>query len=351
MNIKTAISVLLIVFIMAMGILVDFLRANLGLVTSLEYWIQTLSMQIPVIVIMLAARSIGKDNEIRKNKEYEDTKKIMDDAYVNIHTNTRKLPAFREYIDADNRQRKKDAFLIRVNQKKLKVETKLAAIRSFAQVQAEKLVAKSEKKTLLKGRNFSCKQRNPFTLLRLTINAQRERRLERRLKLLNSYIDNADKIIVFKRVKYSQVSYATLFTDSAIRYLDEYDLRIHDARNINSMLVWKAVGIAAMGTLFGMFVAFEIVGDPWVIVYKAISKFVQMILGLATGMREGINFVRTEIVLRMKLRVAYVQKFLVVSGFTLEKKLNEESIELKQTKTFGERLGNISVQPQHIANS
>lgn len=307
---KTIISIVLIVLLSLTTILLDFLTFSWELIFDPKYWIETLSIQIPIAVIILAVRDIAIDSERKKNGEYQDAIGTINKAYLEIHRSKERLQSFLDYIKSNNRARKIKAYEDRLDREIFRLTTKNKKLELSLQGRAERLRLKAEKKALLQGKITDPREHNPLWQIRVLVANKRLEKRRAKITLLESRREKAEKVVDYIRVKYSEVSYATLFTDTTARQSDSFDLAIHNGRDIGMLMLSRVLGIIAVGIIISSAVLSAIEGEPFVIAYTIVSRGMQIALAIYSGMSAGQEFLRNEILLRLKLRITYLQAFL-----------------------------------------
>ena len=306
---KAIISVILIVFLTLARVIVDFVTYSYEIIMDPNYWIETVFTQIPIVIIIFVMRSLFKDRESKQNDDIKKSKERLDAAYATIHTSVSYLASFKDYIARDNRKRKLDAYKGAIETKLLALATKITKTESVTETRKHKREMTAQKKSLLTGREVKADENNPFWILRLHLLTKRLARLNAKRTLYTTRRDHAEEIIDYVKVKYSEVSYANLFTDNERASADNKDLYIHEQRDVSALLGTKVLGVAAFGILSSSTIIFNVTGTAFEIVYAIVFSILQTALAIYTGATSGTMFVRTEVALRLKLRVAYLQEF------------------------------------------
>ena len=115
---------LLVVFI---NILSDYISFSFStaIFTDAAYWLNVAILNTGLIIVIMVCRSYAKDKEIGSNKEYADTQKEIDGAYVEF--NKRKLyTEFNKYIGEINFNNKLERYEIKLNRKLIKAKKEVA---------------------------------------------------------------------------------------------------------------------------------------------------------------------------------------------------------------------------------
>ncbi len=316
---KTVISVILIILLMVINAVLSYFEFSYTILLDPNYWIEQVVTQIPIIIIIFVMRSLYKQRELSQNKDILFVKDIIDKAYDTIHTSVTYLHSFKSYIASDNRKRKLDAYKGVLERHLLSCEKKIIRMDSLIQGRKHRLELKAQKKSLLEGREVKPEEHNPLMKLRTRYLTWRLSVVKAKKALYEARKSNAEEIIDFIHVRYYEVSYATLFTDRDKVKSDNRNLAIHEKRDVSTLLGTKILGIIAVGILFSSTFIFNMTGDVFDIVYSVIFKLLQTALAIYTGATSGTMFVRTEVALRLKLRVAYLQEF-----FAREREISHE---------------------------
>lgn len=306
---RTFISVVLIVLLSVINTLLSYFTFSYTILIDPNYWLEQLITQIPIVIIILVMRSLFKQRELTKNDEIISIKKIIDTAYETIHTSVVYLNSFKAYIRDDNHRRKLEAYYAILERGLLRCEKVIMHITSVTEHRKHRLELRAEKKRLLTGRETSAEETSILWRVRLAFYALRLSRAEARKALLETRKNKAAEIIDYIRIRYNEVSYATLFTDRERVQADTRDLNIHERRDVGTLLGTKILGIVAVGVLFSSTFVFSMDGEALDIVYSIVFKLLQTALAIYTGATSGTLFVRNEVALRFKLRVAYLQEF------------------------------------------
>ena len=323
---KTFISISLIILLSVINTILSYFTFSYQILLDPNYWIAQVVTQIPIVIIILVMRSLYKQREGEKNTDVLNAKKIIDRAYVTIHTSTIYLNTFKSYVAADNRARKLEVYLGSIERKLLKQENIITHINSVIEQHKHRDELKAEKRRILTGRDT--KKSSLLWRVRTAYYSARLATATTKRTLYESQKTKAEEVIDFVKVKYNAVSYATLFTDREKVQADTRDLTIHEGRDVGTLIGTKILGIVAVGVLFSSTFVFNMEGGALDIVYSIVFKLLQTALAIYTGATSGTMFIRDEVLLRLKLRVTYLQEFLAAQK-------NDEVI-----ADFGELLGN-----------
>lgn len=290
-NLKMIALSLMIVLVTVFSVLLDFMSISYSssLFTDVSYWANVFSVQIAVIMIIFVARSLAKDREMKTNGEYAALTASLHQIYADL--SARRLnTAFKEYIAADNRARKLQAYTGRINRKLRWCKRCL-----------------SRKENRVRRRLVKKRIREE-----ITVSEQLSRvgkRIRERIAELQDLLEHAEADIEYLRVRVVKVNYSVIFGDIREKKEEEADLYTHESRSIVGLLLTKIAGIFAFGVIATSFVVFDTKAYALAVVYKAIVKVVQIIFGIYTGYVAGQTFVRGDLCGKLRKRLDYVRVF------------------------------------------
>ncbi len=244
---------LLVVFI---NILSDYISFSFStaIFTDAAYWLNVAILNTGLIIVIMVCRSYAKDKEIGSNKEYADTQKEIDGAYVEF--NKRKLyTEFNKYICEINFNNKLERYEIKLNRKLIK---------------AKKEERKNELKELIK---------------------------------------RASDDVKYVRVRYRKLRIASIFSRTDMNVKDEYDIDEHEMRAISKLMLNRVLAILAFSLVFTSVLMsareFDIV-----MLYSTMLKLFQVATSIYVGLSAGYNYVAGEILPKTKLKLQIIEKFL-----------------------------------------
>lgn len=286
--------VLLILLVTGITILSDFMHAEFStdIFSDAYYWIQTLSMQTAVIILMFVSRSMAKEHEQGNNAVFKSLQEALRKAYVTL--NAENLNGeFKAYIDADNRARK------------------LKAYRKILEAHASKYSDRISRLALQKQRIEMHAEVCGKTArgLRYGIICRRIAKAENGLAFWNRKLDRAEKDVDVVRVKYIRYSYTLLFSDTKERLKESDDPYVHEGRDIAVILLSKGLSILAVGFFFTSYISPGFVFDIGLI-YKTVFKLLQIVLALYAGGMNGQDFIRQMVCAKLTIRCNYVKQFM-----------------------------------------
>ena len=271
----------LIILVTAFSVLIDFINAQFStsIFTDISYWLNTLSVQVSVIVLIFVSRSLAKEKE--------------QNAYVTVNADNLN-GAFKEYIAADNHARKLKAYLIKLNAKAVVYKDKI------------KRMELKKGRCDVRAKALGKVARGPlYSLICAGI-----RRAESKLAFWEEKIERAPEEVDFVRhVRYAKYSYSIIFNDAKERANEEDDPSVHEARDIAAILFTKALGIFAFGIIATSYIVFDL-AFSWGMVLKALVKLLQIVFGLYTGGVAGQDFIRHKMCAKLTIRANYVKQFM-----------------------------------------
>lgn len=293
-KLKSVSLVLFIVLVTAFSILIDFIGAQFSssIFTDTAYWLNVVSVQSAVTILIFTSRSLYKEKEGNANETFLFLKDNLRNAFITL--NGRNLnAAFRDHIATDNRSRK------------------LKHYREILNAKIGAYTDKVKRCELKKGRadyRFRAKNKEPYGL-RYALILRNLRAAEDKRGFWQGKFDRAEEEVEFVRVRYVKYSYSIVFNDEEEREKEEDDPYTHEGRDIGKILLTKGLSVFAFGVIATSFVVFDLTFS-WGMVYKAIVKLLQIVLGIYTGAVAGQEFVRKKMCSKLTIRYNYVKQFM-----------------------------------------
>ena len=272
MRIRAFAGVSTILILSLVSVLNDYAKYSYTILTDPSYWIKLITTQVPIALIIFVARSLYKWGEMAKNKEYIKLNQEIVNGYETIYTTPNLTSRIDAYIAADNKERKKRAIEKMLSRKIFKLKEKL-----------------KRKKT---------------------------EKVKAKLNVLEEQLANIDEIVDITKIKYAKISLSILFGRQEQQYESDDDLRITETGEYIKIAITKLLGIIAIGILFGSSAFFGFEGSAGEVIYNACIKLFQVGIAIFTGADAGINFVRTKMLSKMRLRLAYIQTFFAKMDYT-----------------------------------
>ena len=294
-RLKVLTLAVLIILVTAFSVLIDFINAQFStsIFTDASYWLNTLSVQVSVIVLIFVSRSLAKEKERGANPVYKTLQEAIQNAYVTINADNLN-GAFKEYIAADNHARKLKSYLIKLNAKAVGYKDKI-----------KRLELKKGRCDVRAGAHGKVARGPLYALICAGI-----RRAESKLAFWEGKIERAPEEVDFVRhVRYAKYSYSIIFNDAKERANEEDDPSVHEGRDIAAILFTKALGIFAFGIIATSYIVFDL-AFSWDMVLKALVKLLQIVFGLYTGGVAGQDFIRHKMCAKLTIRANYVKKFM-----------------------------------------
>ena len=300
---RNIIYVFVTLVLIVIPIMTDFVRmgATSDFFTDTSYWLGVLGVQIPVILLLFTTRENSKARERMTNEVYTGLRKTLDTAYIMINHN-HKSEQFDNYVAADNRLRKLNAYKTALNGKIARLTGKITDCDNFFKRRAIRL------KDRAKGQEV--KERNPFYMFVSWIKANKKIRAEQKKEYFMEKLSRADEEIDYLRVKHVPISTAIIFGETKKTHERDDDMRIHESGEVIVLIITKIAGLVLFGIIATSSVVFDIQGDVVSIVYKSVVKLMQMLVSIYFGNISGVEFVRGEVINQTRKRVSYVQQFL-----------------------------------------
>lgn len=246
---------------------------------SLSFWATLVISNFCIIAIMLASRSVRRDDLLNNNADILGWKDNIARMHKTINENAL-LSALDDRIARDNFERKKRAYRCKILRK--------------IDFWGETKVKGDKQKT------------RPID--------KRRQKLQERLAALDctQYGVKGDFDLDHIKVKYEPIHRSTLFSIQSIPHNDDDQLENREAEYIGRTLILKKlIAVIAFGVLFRGIIPPEF-NDVNIVhaVISAIIKVAQSVWAIYLGVSDGTYFVNTVIVDRLKKRYDYLQNFL-----------------------------------------
>lgn len=292
-RVKTLALVLLMVVVTGCTVLVDFVSAEFSttIFTDVSYWLNAVTMQSAVIILLFVERTISKEKERGRNEQFRMLSASLQEAFLSL--NAQNLNGtFKEYIAEDNHRRKLAAYLAKLNAKKARCDDRIA--RLGFRIRRMEIRAQD-------------RQREPQGWLYKLLCALKKR-AEDKSAFWQKKIDRAPEEVDYVRVKFVRWSYGVIFSDAEGKAKEEDDPATHEGRDVASILVTKVLSILAIGLVVTSYVTPEFTFDA-VLIYRTLIKLMQIALGLYTGAVSGQDFIRRKMCAKLMTRFNYVKQF------------------------------------------
>lgn len=293
-RIKVVSLSILIFLVTVFSVLIDFINAKFltEIFTNAAYWINVVSVQSAVMVLIFVARSLAKEKEMSANKLYATLQDALQNAYASINS-CNLNGTFRDYIAQDNRARKLRTYKEHLSAKIAKYADK-ARKNELIKGRIE-TIARTKKKTAHGFRYNLCKKK-------ITVALEKKLFWEEKLA-------HADEDIDFIKIRFVKYSYSIIFNDSKDREAEEDDPATHESRDIIAILLTKGLGIFAFGVIATSYIVFDTVFSIGMVL-KAVVKLLQIVLGLFMGAVAGQDFIRHKMCAKLTIRANYVKQFM-----------------------------------------
>lgn len=294
-RVKVLTLTLLIILVTGCTVLTDFISAEFStsIFSDAYYWVQTITMQSAVIILLFVARTISKEKEKDINERFQLLNKSLQDAFLSI--NKENLSGtFKEYIIADNHARKLKAYREKLNAKISHYSDKIRRLE----------LKKGRTEARAKARN-----KKPHGLFYAVICAAITRNEDKKT-FWEGKLDRAEEEVDFvRRVKSVKYSYSILFADAKEKMEEEEDPSTHEGRDVAFILLTKGLSILAFGLIATSYISPHFLFDV-ALLYKTIIKVLQIVLGLYTGTVSGQDFIRHKMCAKLMTRFNYVKQFM-----------------------------------------
>ena len=292
-RVKTLALGLLMLAVTGCTVLVDFVSAAFSttIFTDATYWINMITMQSAVVILLFVERTVSKEKECGRNERYKMLAASLSEAFLSL--NAQNLNGtFRAYIAEDNRARKLAAYLAKLNVKKARCDDRAARL-GFRIRRIE-----------IRAQDRQCAPRG----VRDKFLCALKKRAEDKSAFWQKKIDRAPEEVDYVRVKFVRWSYGVIFSDAEGKAKEEDDPATHEGRDVASILVTKVLSILAIGLVVTSYVTPEFTFDA-VLIYRTLIKLMQIALGLYTGAVSGQDFVRRKLCAKLMIRFNYVKQF------------------------------------------
>lgn len=292
-RVKTLALGLLMLAVTGCTVLVDFVSAEFSttIFTDATYWINMITMQSAVVILLFVERTVSKEKECGRNERYKMLAASLSEAFLSL--NAQNLNGtFRAYIAEDNRARKLAAYLAKLNAKKARCDDRAARLGFRI------------RRTEIRAQD---RQRGPHGALYRLLCA-RKKRAEDKSAFWQKKIDRAPEEVDYVRVKFVRWSYGVIFSDAEGKAKEEDDPATHEGRDVASILLTKGLSILAFGLIATSYITLEFAFDA-VLIYRTLIKLMQIALGLYTGAVSGQDFVRRKLCAKLMIRFNYVKQF------------------------------------------
>jgi len=306
---KNLIYIAAIVLLFAAAIMTDFMSMSWEVMATADYWLKSFATQMPVIAIVFLSRSLFKNREKLVNEVYCQFRSTIDDGYRAI-TKEGFSEKFEEHIAEDNKARKYNAYYSVLSRKLSKVEGKINELENKNKTRQMKLDRKAAKRSIKKGREIKAREHNVISMILSLIRSVRLGRRENNKQVLEYRIGRVEKDIEYIKVKYPEVKSSIIFGATEKKAKDDENLSASENTEY-AFIIFSRIGLVMMfGIILTSFIAFDVHGTVFEIVFNAVVKALQMVFGVFAGMTSGIDFVKGKLTDKMRLRVSYVQKFI-----------------------------------------
>lgn len=292
-RVKTLALGLLMLAVTGCTVLVDFVSAAFSttIFTDATYWINMITMQSAVVILLFVERTVSKEKECGRNERYKMLAASLSEAFLSL--NAQNLNGtFRAYIAEDNRARKLAAYLAKLNAKKARCDDRAA--RLGFRIRRIEIRAQGRQRV-------PCGVRYKFL-------CALKKRAEDKSAFWQKKIDRAPEEVDYVRVKFVRWSYGVIFSDEEGKAKEEDDPATHEGRDVASILLTKGLSILAFGLIATSYITLEFAFDA-VLIYRTLIKLMQIALGLYTGAVSGQDFVRRKLCAKLMIRFNYVKQF------------------------------------------
>ena len=292
-RVKTLALGLLMLAVTGCTVLVDFVSAAFSttIFTDATYWINMITMQSAVVILLFVERTVSKEKECGRNERYKMLAASLSEAFLSL--NAQNLNGtFRAYIAEDNRARKLAAYLAKLNAKKARCDDRAARL-GFRSRRIE--IRAQDRQRAPRG-------------VRYKFLCALKKRAEDKSAFWQKKIDRAPEEVDYVRVKFVRWSYGVIFSDAEGKAKEEDDPATHEGRDVASILLTKGLSILAFGLIATSYITLEFAFDA-VLIYRTLIKLMQIALGLYTGAVSGQDFVRRKLCAKLMIRFNYVKQF------------------------------------------
>ena len=292
-RVKTLALGLLMLAVTGWTVLVDFVSAEFSttIFTDATYWINMITMQSAVVILLFVERTVSKEKECGRNERYKMLAASLSEAFLSL--NAQNLNGtFRAYIAEDNRARKLAAYLAKLNAKKARCDDRAARL-GFRIRRIE--IRAQDRQRVPRG-------------VRYKFLCALKKRAEDKSAFWQKKVDRAPEEVDYVRVKFVRWSYGVIFSDAEGKAKEEDDPIAHEGRDVASILLTKGLSILAFGLIATSYITLEFAFDA-VLIYRTLIKLMQIALGLYTGAVSGQDFVRRKLCAKLMIRFNYVKQF------------------------------------------
>lgn len=292
-RVKTLALGLLMLAVTGCTVLVDFVSAEFSttIFTDATYWINMITMQSAVVILLFVERTVSKEKECGRNERYKMLAASLSEAFLSL--NAQNLNGtFKAYIAEDNRARKLAAYLAKLNAKKARCDDRAARL-GFRIRRIE--IRAQDRQSAPRG-------------VRYKFLCALKKRAEDKSAFWQKKIDRAPEEVDYVRVKFVRWSYGVIFSDAEGKAKEEDDPATHEGRDVASILLTKGLSILAFGLIATSYITLEFAFDA-VLIYRTLIKLMQIALGLYTGAVSGQDFVRRKLCAKLMIRFNYVKQF------------------------------------------
>lgn len=253
---KTVALTAIFLLVICINILSDYISFSFStaIFSDVAYWLNVVILNAGLIIVIMVCRSYAKDKELDSNKDFSETQKEIDNAYVEF--NKRKMcTEFNAYVNEINLKNKLDRYIIKLNRKLMKTKD------------------------------------------------------ESRKNELKEMIKRADVDVNYVRVRYRKVRVASIFSRTDVNVKDEYDIDEHEARAVSKLILNRVLAIIAFSLVFTS-VLMSSREFNVVMLYSTALKLFQVATSIYVGISAGYDYVVSEILPKSKLKLQIIQRFL-----------------------------------------
>ena len=286
-SVKALILTLLVVLVSLFKVLADFLVLYVSReMFTADYWIKLFSMNFIAVVVLFLVMSARIDTQTRKNKKCHRLIGNLDNLFRAL-TKTGLLTLFKAYISADNDKARRLAYETRLNAKKLRLETK---------------IKKKERKynvRRLRKKLAVVESPNTFYLSRL----------RSKLGFVKERISTIEADWQYAKVRYTSVSFKTIFGNGKGRDFDDRDMGEHEGSFAVGVILKKVLSIIMIGVFMSISVYGQEVAWSYKLVYQLALSLFQIGFAVYSGISIADQFVENNRCNALMRRLAYVQTF------------------------------------------
>ncbi len=268
-NFRQFFMVSVVLFATAADVLIDYVTAGFdpAIFSQASYWITLAITCLSVVFVVLSVRDFFREKELRENSDIFGTQKKIDGAHTEL-INHDLATRFEDYVNEINAARK------------------LKAYTEYLQFKLSKIT----------------KEQKRAKWQKLLDNAATDISF---LPVKGNFI----RLSPFKRIHFSRVRIATIFSRMEHVYGDDDDMEAHEQRHVSGLLFKKVAMLMAFSmafsTLFFQPGAFSVA-----ILVNTFTKLFRTAMSVMLGATDGQDFARGTLLSKMKLRLDFIQKFL-----------------------------------------